>query len=97
MPDAPPSNVACVECGASMQGENLGLGGRLADRRTDRRIHIEGIGDLRGFTVAYQCPDCGHLWPRFPDGHPSNKASRVAMATAVARAAKKAQSQAPPT
>lgn len=85
-----------------MQGEPIagmatdGPGSRFNGRRSDRRIHLTDTGTDRGFTVAYECPDCGHRWPRFQPGHRLYEAGKIAIATAAARAWKRAQGAPPP-
>lgn len=98
----PPVDLACTECGAMMQGEQIdgmateGLGARFAGRRSDRRIHLTDKGTDRGYTVAYECPDCNHRWTRFPPGHRLHDAGKLAIATAAAKAWKRAQGAPPP-
>lgn len=63
-----PGVEACVECGVLLLGDELpGLRGRRADRRLQ-------IADAEGHCVAWQCPDCDHLWPRYTEGRRSDTA-----------------------
>lgn len=62
----------CPACGASMQAEPIPEEHRhhYGDKtHYSRVIGVEVPGVYDGI-LYWLCPDCGHKWHRWPEGHP---------------------------
>lgn len=61
----------CPACGSKMQGEPIPQEVRDRGGYGDLTHYSRCMGyDIRGVydgVLIWGCPDCGHLWPRFPE------------------------------
>lgn len=80
----------CPSCGSDLQGPPIpddyrrkGLYGpyETAPTHYSRLVGVEVSGIYDG-VLYWQCPDCGHAWPRFEYGHRLGLASATHAAKA---------------
>lgn len=91
MSDAPePGRDVCIECGSLLLGDEIPLGRRV--RREDLRI---AYTNRDGTTIVWECPDCGHMWPRHPEGHRLHGDARALIAAAATEQARQAKGRRP--